>query len=218
MNTQECEIDPAVKTAIQSFFRDNSFTPAIGYKVKREPGICEKADFINTFHLKSGKGTLKVKISDIPDEQKSQTQVISYLQRKNKTYATIPVDKVCSKHSNRTEQNKQGHVLQSTNASARYMEPDQDQIYPAVCQDYAKNLTFKIICNDSCQTSSSSTINEAARDMQLVMLFVTNISSEPKVAYISKINIWPKATVNPRDLQKSVRREAPVPRTYICSL
>lgn len=157
-------------------------------------------------HVKSGDGLLRMRISVGNNVNCGNLGVIAYLRRSIEPFCKIPVDVVCAKH--RDPAKSESQVLESNALSAVYY-PATEGHFPGVFERLNDDniLEYKFACNDSDQTwTGEEKLKERARDMDLVLNLFDTLNPTQIIAR-RMIDVWPKASVNKRDLDKLNRRE-----------
>ena len=192
--------------------------------VQNYPGVCQWSENNKRFHLLSGrKGliTIQANFQSVSDDyliQEFITRVV--LMRRHPLYQQYPINKICSLH--RSNGNDE-HVIQPASCTK-----EEDFWYtkeglhksiifrtPRPDQDGKISIQMKLIsmCNDSCSFHTENfekLINisgkEKSRDTCLVITLEARIHDELQTIARNHINMWIKANICPRDLEKKARR------------
>jgi len=107
-------------------------------------------------HIKRKTGVLELRLH-VPDDkiEGKDLRVIAFTQRKNDPYRHKPMNTVCAKHYDESTNKK---VLLSLSKDAEYLPKDADDpsnddvLFPAVLEPFAKTLKYTFECLDSCLT------------------------------------------------------------------
>ena len=201
MNIEESKLHEAINK-LMNCENTIKLSPVDKLTIENQTGVCQRARHTGTYHVKSIDGEIRIKF---PLQKKKPEFTLAFLQREHKNYRDKPVDYICEKHEKNSDKNLLQHMLQST--EAKYLDPNKDQIFPAVYQKFTENANFRFMCFDSCATSCTMKVKEAARNMTLKILLLYIDSDMVHITDYYDIPVWPKATVNPRDLLKRIRRE-----------
>ena len=192
--------------------------------VQNFPGVCQWSENNKRFHLLSGrKGliTIQANFQSVSDDyliQEFITRVV--LMRRHPLHQQYPINKICSLHRS---SGNEDHVIQPAPCTN-----EEDFWYtnsglhksiifrtPRPDQDGKISLQIKLIsmCNDSCNFHTENfqkLINisgkEKSRDTCLVITLEARKHDELQTIARNHINMWIKANICPRDLEKKARR------------
>ena len=180
------------------------------YNVKESNQV--KLSKATGFHVVR-ESAMNIKVT-IPMTDKKECFVRATLVRKNYDQRHHIINQVCHKHINDSEPYLQSHVLQtSTNPNLCWY--DSSGIRKSVCFWLYKNekqnilealLSLKFICLSTCTVTRNYPLSpERGREWFLVL---TVESKEcQRIFARSILNVWPKSTINTRDMCKPRRME-----------
>ena len=171
------------------------------------------------WHLQSSTGlmTIKLTFKDLPTRPPGPLLVRAVLVRKNKTYRHYGVDQICKKHRKEVPTENWENVLQAAPGLEGRWKYGAKGPRSSICFNIGnpnqesghleETIRLKCICNDTCRTCDDKTFKhtESSRDLLLVLTLET-IEYGVILARRS-FGVWPKAVVNPRELDKPERRK-----------
>ena len=165
------------------------------------------------FHVVRETGAMNIKVT-VPTTDKKECFVRATLVRKNYDQRHHIINQVCHKHINDTEPYLQSHVLQtSTNPNLCWY--DSSGIRKSVCFWLYNNdkqnalealLSLKFVCLSTCNVTRNYPLSpERGREWFLVL--TAESKKCQRIFARSILNVWPKSTINTRDMYKPRRME-----------
>ena len=167
------------------------------------------------WHLARGKGQMSLQVTAKTEDLREQTIIRAMLVRSNPVFTNLPVSGICDKHSHESHADLVEHVLQPVTGQEKGCKMNNDGVRRSITfptqQTNKKlgltitNITLKVLCNDSCRTNDNDgrKIPQRGRDQRLV-LSLENMSGIIRAR--TSLQIWPKAVILKRDLNKEIRR------------
>ena len=136
------------------------------------------------------------------------------LVRKHEEYKHDVINTVCTNHTYQTDPQLIEHVMQSYGEKKDYWYDNQGTrksicfwIAPHENEMCSKNINLKFICSSTCQiTKDLDACPERSREMYILLTLESASSNE--IIARRKIDIWVKAAICLRDLNKLTRMES----------
>ena len=187
-------------------------------------GVCQYSENNKRFHLLSGNRgllTIQANFKSIPDDiliQEFITHVV--LMRRHPLHQKYPINKVCSIH--RSNGNNDNVIQPAPGTKGEDFFYTKEGLHKSIIfrtqrpdKDGNISLQMKLIsmCNDSCNFHTENyqklidiSGKEKSRDTSLIITLEARKHEELVPIARNSINMWIKASICPRDLEKKERR------------
>lgn len=136
------------------------------------------------------------------------------LVRKHEEYKHDVINTVCDKHTNQTDPQLAEHVMQTVNDKKDHWYDNQGTrksicfwVTPVEDEICSRNINLRFICSSTCQiTRDLDACPERSREMFMILTLESASSNE--IIARRKVDIWVKAAICLRDLNKLTRMES----------
>ena len=174
----------------------------------RETSICRKSPFTGWHLLRaSGLMTLILRSNNLSCENLLRLVI----KRKNPEYSSFHIDRICEKHQNDASFSLD-HVLHPGPNEQNWMFETRNQerslVYLFDKYQKSRKLEVRIICNDTCRTSTDKNFKSKEKSRDVVLEVTVETKDNKTILERDFIQVWTKAAIKPSDLEKKVRRES----------
>lgn len=132
------------------------------------------------------------------------------IKRKNPEYSSFPIDRVCVKHQADASFDLD-HVLQPGPNEQNWMfqtvNREKSLVYFLDKHQTSRKLEVRIICNDTCRTSTDKNFKSKEKSRDIVLEVTVEAKDNKTILEREFIQVWTKAAIKISDLEKKVRRE-----------
>ena len=133
------------------------------------------------------------------------------IKRKNPEYSSFHIDRICEKHQNDASFSLD-HVLHPGPNEQNWMFETRNQerslVYLFDKYQKSRKLEVRIICNDTCRTSTDKNFKSKEKSRDVVLEVTVETKDNKTILERDFIQVWTKAAIKPSDLEKKVRRES----------
>ena len=174
----------------------------------RETSMCRNSTFTGWHLLRSaGLMTLILRSNNLNCENLLRLTI----KRKNPEYSSFHIDKVCDKHQADASFSLD-HVLHPGPSEQNWMletrNRERSLVYLFDKHQTSRKLEVRIICNDTCRTSTDKNFKSKEKSRDVVLEITMETKDNKTILERDFIHVWTKAAIKPSDLEKKVRRES----------
>ena len=174
----------------------------------RETSMCRNSTFTGWHLLRSvGLMTLIIRSNNLNCENLLRLAV----KRRNPEYSSYHIDRICDKHQADASFSPD-HVLHPGPSEQNWMletrNRERSLVYLFDKYQTSKKLEVRMICNDTCPTSTDKTFKSKEKSRDAVLEITVETKDNKTILERDFIQVWTKAAIKPSDLEKKVRRES----------
>ena len=174
----------------------------------RETSMCRNSTFTGWHLLRSaGLMTLILRSNNLNCENLLRLAI----KRRNPEYSSYHIDRVCDKHQADATFSPD-HVLHPGPSEQNWMletrNRERSLVYLFDKYQTSKKLEIRIICNDTCRTSTDKNFKSKEKSRDAVLEITVETKDNKTILERDFIQVWTKAAIKPSDLEKKVRRES----------
>ena len=174
----------------------------------RETSTCRNSPFTG-WHLLRATGIMTLILRSNNLNCKNLLRLA--IKRKNPEYSSFNIDRVCDKHQIDASFSLD-HVLHPGPNEQNWMfetrNREKSLVYLFDKYQTSRKLEIRIICNDTCRTSTDKTFKSKEKSRDVVLEVTVETKDNKTILERDFIQVWTKAAIKPSDLEKKVRRES----------